>query len=260
MLLAEDFRAIARRSLQNKWGVAVGTGFVASFLGAGVAFVGGGSGSSSSSDIEDMETLSEELMANPETAEVAMAVFAVMAVIVAVALLVSLALGLMRFIIGGPVTLGYAKFNLGLVDGKSVAFGDLFSQFHRFGDGFVLQFLRGLFVTLWTFLLIVPGILAGYNYAMAAYIMAENPGMSANDCIKASKELMYGNRWRFFCLQISFIGWIILSVFTCGIGFLFVSPYMEAANAAFYREICAEKNAGVFAGEVNTEATDNPYM
>lgn len=261
MLLAADFRGIARRSLENKWGVAVGTGFVASFLGATVTLVGGGGSGSSSSSDEDVEPLTEQLMANPETAEMASTVLMAVAMVMVVFGLILIAFGLMQFIIGGPVTLGYAKFNLGLVDGKEVAFKDLFSQFHRFGDGFVLQFLRGLFVSLWTLLLIIPGILANYSYSMAAYIMAENPGMSANDCIKASKELMKGNRWRFFCLKFSFIGWIFLSVFTCGIGFLFLQPYMEAAHAAFYREICAEKNAGVFVTPNEVPTTEeNPYM
>ena len=258
MLLAEDFRGIARRSLENKWGVAVGTGFVASFLGAGITFLGG-SGSGASSSVSDLEQLEEQLMADPETAEIAAVVFAVTAMIVLVFAIIGLAFGIMRFIIGGPVTLGYAKFNLDLVDGKEVEFKGLFSQFHRFGEGFVLQFLRNLFVVLWTLLLIVPGILAEYNYSMASYIMVENPGMSANDCIKASKELMKGNRWRFFCMRFSFIGWILLSVLTCGIGFLFLDPYIEAANAAFYREICAERNAGVFVEPVAT-AEENPYM
>ena len=260
MLLAEDFRAIARRSLENKWGVAVGTGFVASFLGACVTLMQSGGSGSSSSD-EDVEKLTDQLMANPETAEMAASILMGMAVVMLVFAIILIAFGIMQFVIGGPVTLGYAKFNLDLVDGKAVAFKDLFSQFHRFGDGFVLQFLRGLFVGLWTLLLVVPGILANYSYSMAAYIMLENPGMSANECIKASKELMKGNRWRFFCLQFSFIGWILLSVFTCGIGFLFLNPYIEAANAAFYREICAERNAGVFvAQEEAPAAEENPYM
>ena len=260
MLLAEDFRTIARRSLENKWGVAVGTGFVASLLGASVTLMGGGGSSSSSSDEEDMEIVAEQLMSDPATAEIASVIFLGVAGVMLVFALILLAFAVVQFVLGGPVTLGYAKFNLGLVDGKPVAFGDLFSQFHRFGEGFVLQFLRGLFVTLWTLLLIVPGIMANYSYAMAAYIMVENPHMSASDCIKASKELMQGNRWRFFCMQFSFIGWILLSVLTCGIGFFFVNPYMEAVNAAFYREICAEKNAGVFASSDAVAAEENPYM
>ena len=61
--------------------------------------------------------------------------------------------------------------------------------------------------------------------------------MGANDAITRSKELMKGNKWRLFCMEISFIGWMILSVFTFGIGDLWLTPYRAAAHAAFYREL-----------------------
>ena len=82
------------------------------------------------------------------------------------------------------------KFNLALIDHKDAQVSDLFSQFHRFGDGFLLSLLTAIFVTLWTLLLIIPGIIAGYSYAMAPYILYEHPGLRPMDAIKASKELM----------------------------------------------------------------------
>ena len=83
----------------------------------------------------------------------------------------------------------------------------------------------------------VPGILAGYSYAMTECILAENPELSAAEAMARSKELMAGHRWRLFCLQISFIGWSILAALTLGIGGLWLTPYRHTANAAFYREI-----------------------
>lgn len=74
---------------------------------------------------------------------------------------------------------------------------------------------------------------------MTSYILAENPEMSAGEAIDRSEELMKGNKWRLFCLQFSFIGWSILCAFTLGIGTLWLTPYMEAASAAFYRDITA---------------------
>jgi uncharacterized membrane protein len=72
--------------------------------------------------------------------------------------------------------------------------------------------------------------------------MAENPDMSANEAIRESKRLMKGNKWRFFCLQLSFIGWELLAIFfTAGIGLLWVVPYQQAAYAAFYRDICPKQ-------------------
>lgn len=146
-------------------------------------------------------------------------------------------LAVIAFVIGGAVTLGYSLFTLNLVDGKDARFGDIFSQMHRFGDGFCLNLLTGIFVFLWTLLFIIPGIIAGYSYAMAPFIMLENPNCGARQALSESKEMMRGNKWRLFCLEFSFIGWSILNIFTLGIGSLWLNPYMEVSRAAFYREI-----------------------
>jgi len=100
-----------------------------------------------------------------------------------------------------------------------------------------MQLLRGIFVLLWSLLLIIPGIIAGLSYAMAPYILYENPDMSGSEAIKASKELMDGNKWHFFCLNLSFLGWDILCILTLGIGCLWITPYRQATYAAFYRGI-----------------------
>lgn len=101
----------------------------------------------------------------------------------------------------------------------------------------VANLLQWVLILLWTLLFIIPGIVASYSYAMTGYILAEDPDLTASQAIQRSKELMRGNRWRLFCLQLSFIGWIILCLFTFGIGNLFLNPYQTAADAAFYREI-----------------------
>ena len=100
-----------------------------------------------------------------------------------------------------------------------------------------MRLLRGLYVFLWSLLFIVPGIVAGYSYAMTDYILAENPNLTASQAIEQSKTMMYGNRWRLFCLQFSFIGWDILATLAFGIGHLWLTPYKQAATAAFYREV-----------------------
>ena len=149
---------------------------------------------------------------------------------------------IVHLIVGGAVTLGYVKFNLNLVDYKPATFAQLFSEFHRLGTGFLMQLLRMVYTFLWSLLFVIPGIYASYGYAMTPYILLENPEMTANEAITKSKELMDGNRWRLFCLEISFIGWALLAaLFTLGIGVLWLVPYMEASFAAFYREIKAEK-------------------
>ncbi len=258
MLVAQDFRDRARAALSGNWAVAVGTGFVASLLGAYTAFSSSGGSSSSSSDISEEDLA---MLNNEETA----AVFTVMLGILAVVAVIALIFALVQFIIGGPITLGYVKFNLDMLNGQRPQFNDLFSQFHRFGDAFLMQLMRGIFTGLWTLLFIIPGIIASYSYAMAPYILYENPNMSGMDAIKESKELMKGNKWRLFCLGFSFIGWSILAAFTCGIGMLWLHPYQEAAYAAFYQEIKREKygtSSDYYnAGNYNSYASNdyNPY-
>ena len=105
------------------------------------------------------------------------------------------------------------------------------------------MFLRDLFIALWTLLLIVPGIIKGYAYRMVPYILAENPDMNYKEALDLSSKMMYGNKWKSFVLDLSFIGWIILSILTFGILLLFyVNPYIGSTNAELYKAIKAEYN------------------
>ena len=97
--------------------------------------------------------------------------------------------------------------------------------------------LVGLYTLLWSLLLIIPGLIKSYSYAMTPYIMAEKPDMSVNDAITKSRQIMNGHKWQLFCLDLSFTGWMLLSMVTLGLGLIYVWPYYNAARAAFYREI-----------------------
>ena len=85
---------------------------------------------------------------------------------------------------------------------------------------------------------------------MTYFILKDNPEMSATDAITESRKMMDGNKWRLFCLDFSFIGWILLSILTCGILIFVVEPYMLAARAAFYESI---KGAPVEAEATETQ-------
>ena len=105
--------------------------------------------------------------------------------------------------------------------------------------GMIASLLLSVFVFLAvTVATVVVQILIEYRYAFCFMILAEYPEMRATDALRNSASLMRGNKWRLFCLQISFIGWILLAACcTCGIGIVFLSPYMYAAQAAFYDDI-----------------------
>ena len=134
--------------------------------------------------------------------------------------------------------LGIKVFNLRLVDQiEAKQHVSIFARFINWKTIIVSLLLRGLYIFLWSLLLILPGIIAAYSYSMTGYILAEHPGMTAREAIARSKELMSGKRFRLFCLHFSFIGWAILCVFTFGISSLWLSPYFEASITVFYREI-----------------------
>lgn len=215
-MYARDHRYIASQNLRGNWGTSILVALIASILGGAV------SSASFSLDI-DMETVQNYA---PQFLNLAKKVATVSALP-----------GLIQFIIGGVIRLGNCTYLLKQYDGQKGELSDLFSQFHRFADGFLLSLLTDLFIILWSLLLIIPGIVASFSYAMAPFILTENPDMSPREAITASKEMMRGHRWELFCLRLSFIGWVILSAFTLGIGYLFLAPYTAAAEASFYREL-----------------------
>ena len=214
---ASDYRRIARERLTGNWLLAAAVAFVAAFLG----------GPLNSGGNFNLELDAELIKYLPES------------IVSSLNLIASIAgiMGLVCFIIGGTVQLGYVRFLLKQHDRQNPEFMDLFSQFHRFGEGFLQAFLRALFVFLWSLLFIIPGIVKGYSYAMTPFIMNDHPEMTAKDAIDASPKLMNGHKAELFYLDLTFIGWSILCIFTFGIGFFFLTPYIDASHAAFYRNI-----------------------
>jgi len=137
-------------------------------------------------------------------------------------------------LITGPMTLGYAMFAISIFRKRETSPAEVFYGFERFGKAFGLYIVMSIFIFLWTLLLIVPGIIAAFRYSMSFYILADNPNMGIMEALNASKEMMRGNKWKFFCLNLSFIGWAILGALSCGIGYLWLLPYIEVTIIAFY--------------------------
>ena len=93
-----------------------------------------------------------------------------------------------------------------------------------------LNILIAIFTFLWSLLFIIPGIVKAYSYAMTPYIVHDNPEMPVRECIRQSQRMMKGYKMKLFLLDLSFIGWILLGIFSFGIGLLWVLPYMETAR------------------------------
>ena len=128
---------------------------------------------------------------------------------------------------------------------ESVDLENLFDGFRggRYTRVFCALFLVNLFTFLWALLLIIPGIMKAFSYALTPYILLDEPELTARQAITRSCEIMQGRRWKLFCLYLSFIGWGILCLLTFGIGFLWLVPYMNASIAAFYEDARAEYEA-----------------
>ena len=97
------------------------------------------------------------------------------------------------------------------------------------------MFLRDLFTALWSLLLVVPGIVKHYEYLMVPYIIAENPAMDYKEAFQNSKQMMDGEKMEAFIMDLSFLGWYLLSAVTCGLlAIFYVNPYVQASFAEMY--------------------------
>lgn len=97
------------------------------------------------------------------------------------------------------------------------------------------MFLRDLFTALWSLLLVVPGIVKHYEYLMVPYIIAENPAMDYKEAFQISKQMMDGEKMEAFIIDLSFLGWYLLSAVTCGLlAIFYVNPYVQASFAEMY--------------------------
>ena len=102
------------------------------------------------------------------------------------------------------------------------------------------MFLMNVFIFLWMLLLVIPGIVKMFSYAMTPFILEEHPELGANEAIDHSRAMMKGHKFDLFWLILSFIGWMILCLFTLGIGYLWLIPYMQTSIAGFYEDVKAD--------------------
>lgn len=215
----DEIRGRARKLLAGRWGTAVLIVLVAGII-AGI----GGSGSWNV-DSEDMGSLNE--------------------IFTAAAVFLSLFAAVYGIFVANVVDYGFTTAFLGLGRNGLLVFEDLFRGFKDYTRVLSMMFLKNLFIFLWSLLLVIPGIIKAYSYAMSEYILSENPGIDALGAINRSKEMMRGHKARLFMLDLSLIGWWFLSLLTCGIGFLWLGAYYKTIHAVFYIDLRGEQMEGV---------------
>ena len=165
----------------------------------------------------------------------------------AAAWLLDLAIQIMVIILSA----GFVIYALNAVRHFTACFGNLFDSFAIFFRVLWLTILTGIFILLWSLLFVLPGIIAAYRYRMALYLLLDNPSMSPYQCIRESKRMMAGHKGELFVLDLSFLGWYILSA----VPFvsIWVTPYTQITYAVYYDTLRA--NLG-YAMPVGTPVSD----
>lgn len=155
--------------------------------------------------------------------------------------------------LGYGFVLSFLKF---LREDKEDTVSQMFCGFKTYGRSISVMILMGVKIFLWSLLLIIPGIIKAFAYAMSIYISNDCPELSANECLHRSEDLMRGHKWQLFVLGLSFIGWALLCVLTLGIGVLWLHPYMQVSTAVFYESLKADEEMrlkGDFSNETSAE-------
>lgn len=182
----------------------------------------------------NVDTTWQQVTTETSAATMAAFVVAVFGALIVI-LLVELAVNALLI---GPLRVGCSHFKLSALRG--------IGNISELGSGFdsnykrnaKTMFLSSLYIGLWSILFVIPGIIKTYEYRMVPYILAENPDLSAKEVLEKSKEMMNGNKWNAFVLDLSFILWDILSAVTFNlVGLFYVQPYRSMTDAALYETV-----------------------
>ena len=182
-------------------------------------------------DIDDLKS-----MADNTAGMMAIGIFLIVFIIVFVVLMAVVIL--LDVFIFNPLEVGCKKYYLRNLN-ETAQVGNIGYAFdNNYKNITKTMFFRDLFTVLWTLLFIIPGIVKSYEYQMIPYLLADNPQMTKEQAFEESKRMMQGQKWKAFVLDLSFIGWNILSALTLGIlGIFYVQPYMDATHAALYEAL-----------------------
>ena len=268
----KDVKAKGKAAFKNNFWKCVVTALIVAIVGGGASgFSSGGSGSVSSVissshtynefyesdsevidydiDVDGDETTDPEEIEDEITNEITeqtgdidegtgIAIVAFSIIMFGVMLVLS-AIGIaISALLFNPLRLGCQRFFRKNLDEPANMSNIVFAFDSNYKNVVKTMFLRDVYVFLWSLLFVIPGIIKSYEYRMVPYLLSENPGMSDKEAFAESKRLMNGNKWKTFVLDLSFIGWDILSLFTCGIlNVFYVNPYKMSTEAALYEAL-----------------------
>ena len=238
---ARDYRARAREALRGHWFIAIIASLIVSIITGCFTVTYKTDGEVDSVIPENDTSIVSTVIDSVSQQGSGDGLTTVVTIAYVIFALIFLFACFVQIVVTGVMSVGQSRFYLDLLSQYPLKLRTVFSGFKNFrvaAVAFLKMFLRVLGGTL---LFVIPGIIICYTYALLGYVIADNPRMSADETLQECKRIMKGNRWKLFCLSMSFFGWALLGVLTFGIGLLWVMPYQSAAIAEFYRE--AKKNA-----------------
>ena len=257
----KDLKAKGRAGLNRNYWKTVLISFLVAILAAG-----GGGGSSAGIGSSMSSTVSQQVQDGNGTPHVeerpgagsadllpggpkesfpigaAVAIAGIVTVVILVALAIAFALSAF---IGNPVEVGGKRFFVTNLNRKA-EIGELgFAFDHNYMNIVKTMFMRDIYTLLWGLLFIIPGIVKSYEYRMIPYLLTEHPDLTKEEAFARSRAMMSGQKWKAFVLDLSFIGWEILSAMTLGILHVFyVKPYRDMTDAALYEALAYGTGAG----------------
>ena len=231
----KELKEKAKLRLKANYWKAVLVGLLAVFVGGGSSAMSGVTSGMSSAESSNMagSAFADGIGHIPVAGIIAMTIF--LLIFFMIIFVIAFAL---QILLINPLEVGRDRFFYRDL-GENADIKEVCYAFDRgYKNSVKVLFFRDLYTMLWSLLFIIPGIVKSYEYRMIPYILSENPNMDKQEAFAMSKQMMNGNKWNAFVLDLSFLGWFILTAFTCGIlGIFYVNPYYYATDAELYQAI-----------------------
>lgn len=246
MWTRKELKTKAKEALKRNYWKVVLVSVLVILLSGGFSygFSGGSGGSSPKEEISEMQ----EMTTSPATEALSSAdliiivIVAIVIFTVVFCIVFAIAYAIAAFLYN-PVLVGVDRFMLKSVDDRAEVKEIAYAFDHSYMNVVKTMFFKDLYVFLWTLLFVIPGVYKKYQYRMVPYIMAEHPEMNYKEALELSKNMMDGEKWHAFVLDLSFVLWHVLGIITCGIlEAFYIAPYQNLTNAELYRTICMQHN------------------
>ena len=188
-------------------------------------------------DWEGAEAVLDDIQMDIRPQDIVAVAFTVIVVLIVAAIVLAIGIALDVLLLN-PVQVGINRFMVKSLDDTARIAEVGYTFDHNYKNGVKVMFFKDLYVVLWSLLFIVPGIYKAYQYRMVPYILGENPDMTYQEVLQRSKDIMDGQKWDAFVLDLSFILWHMLGGITCGLAEIFyVAPYVNLTDAALYSRL-----------------------